>query len=609
MPHFSSTISLLFILLTSFVTGESLAQSSPILERKISLEANERILSQVMKEMEAKAGFTFSYRSELVDGQRLVNARFRNQPVREILAALFGRKLNYKERGNFLILSANRPDEGPKKKVDGYLLDGQGNGVPNATIFDPITLISSNTNDYGYYSLRLDSTESATYLEVRKSSFRDTIIPLETSSVMLHSMFISSDTTFHRKWLMARDSARVKFSRWTDRMFPDRIELSNVEDTIYRNVQVSFVPYVGTNRKLSGQVINRTSFNAIAGYSRGVDGFELGGAANLVREDVRGVQIAGALNLVGGRVKGVQVAGFSNLSLGYFDGVGIGGFSNYFGSGGNGVSVSGFATVSRGYFEGVSVSGFSNVLLREANGVLISGFSNVVYGSSGGLQMAGFGNVVSRDMNGVQAAGFINVVGQRMSGAQVSGFLNVAKEVEGTQVGVFNYCDTISGVPVGFLSFVRKGYHPFELSTNDLGMIDIAWRTGVRSFHTFLSAGLNPASKNQPLPWQFGYGIGTSPRLGGMLFLNVDLSSHHLSLGDFSESRSLDNRLSALFEIQLPKKVSFFGGPCLHGFLDHTNRPDLREELGIPSRLLSEDTNQTLRMSTWLGWRAGIRIG
>ena len=41
-------------------------------------------------------------------------------------------------------------------------------------------------------------------------------------------------------------------------------------DTIYRNWQVSLLPYIGTNRQLSGNVVNKYSYNIFAGYSMGV---------------------------------------------------------------------------------------------------------------------------------------------------------------------------------------------------------------------------------------------------------------------------------------------------------------------------------------------------
>src|SRR5690606_38989007 len=47
------------------------------------------------------------------------------------------------------------------------------------------------------------------------------------------------------------------------------INMRNIRDTLYRDFQVSFVPFVGTNEMLSGNVINDYSLNVLGGYSLG----------------------------------------------------------------------------------------------------------------------------------------------------------------------------------------------------------------------------------------------------------------------------------------------------------------------------------------------------
>jgi hypothetical protein len=88
----------------------------------------------------------------------------------------------------------------------------------------------------------------------------------------------------------------------------------------------------------------------------------------------------------------------------------------------------------------------------------------------------------------------------------------------------------------------------------------------------------------------------------------VELSSHHLSPGKFAEQLSLDNRFAVLADLRITKHLSIFGGPVAHGYFDHTNRNDLRELVGVPDRLITEDSWSTLRLSGWVGWKAGIRL-
>lgn len=593
----------------SFTAPDPLtAQTLPVLERRITVQIDELALPDALKVIEQKADCSFSYKSNVIDNQKRVSVQAVNRPVREVVTQVCGTNILITEKEHFLILTEASAKSKSGNALQGYVEDNNGRGMSNATVFDPVSLYSANTNEFGYYELKIDPLNPPTQLEIRKQDYRDTAVVLHQSVTMVHAVQMDHDTTYHRRWLDARDSARVWVKEVSSSLFSRKPERWNVQDTIYRNVQVSFVPYLGTNRKLSGSVINRTSFNIIGGVSRGVSAFELGGVFNLVKENVDGVQIAGGLNLAGREVRGVQVAGLSNLNLGRTEGVVVAGAVNLLRLGGEGVSVSGLSGISIGDFDGVSVNGFAHTSVGHAEGVQISGCSNLVTRSMNGVQVAGLSNVVIRDMEGVQVAGGWNISMGNVKGIQISGLLNFARRVDGVQIGVFNYCDTISGVPVGFLSFVAKGYHPLELSTNGLNMLDLSWRTGVRSFYTFLSAGIRTQPADAKYPWQYGFGIGTSPRLAGLLWLNVELSSHHLSAGKFAEQLSLDNRFALLADIRITKHLSLFGGPVAHGYLDHTNRTDLRDVLGVPDRLITEDNWSTLRLSGWVGWKAGIRI-
>jgi hypothetical protein len=58
-------------------------------------------------------------------------------------------------------------------------------------------------------------------------------------------------------------------------------------------------------------------------------------------------------------------------------------------------------------------------------------------------------------MNGLQAAGFANIASEA-EGLQLAGFLKCGRaESKGMQLGFINVADTIDGIPIGFISFVR----------------------------------------------------------------------------------------------------------------------------------------------------------
>ncbi|MEZ4985411.1 MAG: hypothetical protein R2795_10300 [Saprospiraceae bacterium] len=87
-------------------------------------------------------------------------------------------------------------------------------------------------------------------------------------------------------------------------------------DATHRLAQISILPYLGTNTYRSDEVTNNISLNIFWGTSRAINGFELGGVANSVVQDMSGFQMAGVLNQVGGNVTGTQVAGGMNYTQG-----------------------------------------------------------------------------------------------------------------------------------------------------------------------------------------------------------------------------------------------------------------------------------------------------
>ena len=143
---------------------------------------------------------------------------------------------------------------------------------------------------------------------------------------------------------------------------------TSIEDT--RLAQVSLLPNIGTNMKMSGLVENRFSLNIFAGYALGVNGIEVGGLVNSDRKDVRGFQLGGLGNVVGGTTSGVQIGGLFNNN--------------------------------RKNMVGLQMAGISNVIMDTIQGVQISGISNILRGTMYGWQVAGINNFTTESVDGVQ---------------------------------------------------------------------------------------------------------------------------------------------------------------------------------------------------------------
>lgn len=349
----------------------------------------------------------------------------------------------------------------------------------------------------------------------------------------------------------------------------------DLTDTTSMGFQFSFVPFVGTNGTYSGTVVNDYSFNLLGGYSAGTNRLELAGLFNINRGDMLGVQLAGLFNQVGGKVDGVQLAGLFNSNLDSVKAVQLAGLMNF----------------TTGPVDGVQIAGLTNFSPKRVEGV----------------QVAGVMNFTASELEGSQVAGVLNFAAKNVKGSQV-GLLNFANKVDGFQLGLINYADSMSGVPVGLISWVRTGYQAVEIGANEILPLNLALRTGKREFYTMPFIGIRPEIDDQ-LTWSFGYGVGTSPRLGKKTFLNIEVSSEQLSKGEV-EALNLVNRFYLGGEFQASSKLAIYAGPTLNFRVYDTSfngHPDLFAYTN-PKVHNEQYYPEDLGSQLWWGFKAGLRF-
>lgn len=534
------------------------AQEIPVLERKITISAQNERIDGFLKRLSQEAGCVFSYSSSAINVSGTVSASFASRPLREILEEVFEGTVQIKQKGVYVILTP-KPKSSKDVVISGYVVDESGQGIRDATIYDPITLRSSTTDEFGYFQLEVKNPASENFeLIVNKKDFSDTLL-LEKESGFQKILLKAEELKLDEVGKSIASSAK-DFWNWTKNSIGYQ-NSENVRDTFHRDFQLSLIPFVGTNRKLSGSVVNDYSVNVLGGYSAGTDKAEIGGLFNINRGDVQSFQMAGWFNQVGGKVRGVQLAGIANSTL------------------------------------------------DEVDAVQIAGIVNFTTGEVNGVQLAGILNVTASGITGTQVAGIANYAHGDVSGAQISPILNVGRKVIGSQVGLFNYSDSISGAPVGLISFVRQGYNTVEIGANEVLPLNLALRTGTRSFYNILFAGFRPEASDS-VAWSFGYGIGTSPKLGKKTFLNIELSSEQFNNGNVA-ALNLISKVYLGFDYQVAKGLGLFVGPTLNyrvydsAFDGH---PDLFTYAN--PKILSEKFFATNDIGTqlWWGFRAGIRV-
>lgn len=178
----------------------------------------------------------------------------------------------------------------------------------------------------------------------------------------------------------------------------------------------------------------------------------------------------------------------------------------------------GFINTTVKNFKGAQ-AGFINTTLQNTDGLQF-GFVNTTQKMSG--SQVGFVNTAIKETSGFQL-GFVNTTTNKVNGMQL-GFVNVAtKGIKGSQIGFVNYADTVTGVPIGFISVVKKGgYRAGEISVNEFYPFNLTFKIGVSKLYSFIQAGYNPGFDRY---FALGGGFGSLVPMGKRFYFNPEISA------------------------------------------------------------------------------------
>ncbi|MDN4164195.1 STN and carboxypeptidase regulatory-like domain-containing protein [Cytophagales bacterium LB-30] len=588
--------------------------STPPLERELSISFENISLENALNRLAKEGQFSFAYNAELLNIRQKVNYRGNQQSVRQILIALLGTEIQLKEKGNHIILtkapekpaqSATNSPEEPYLLVSGYVLNGQtGKKIAQASIYHKQKNIVAQSNEYGFFTVKIPKPDSATVLVISKKDFADTtaiayVGPTPFLSVYLNPIPVVEASEAPSDSVLLASAEPEYYPVFADRLRNNpttedstsnfiaeqwiqneeaKTHVENIEETLESDIAFSVFPFAGTNGLLSGNTRNNVSVNLLGGYSKGTNIMELAGLFNIDNGDVSGIQMAGLFNINSGKMTGLQAAGLINV---------------------NGNSVIALQS-----------AGLMNINARDAHAWQMAGLLNINGGKGSGAQMAGLGNIQAGDYKGSQFAGLFNISEGRMQGAQFAGFLNRAHYLKGTQMGFINVADSVKGVSFGFLSFVKHGYHQIEVSADEIFYTNLAFRTGVNAFYNIFSIGAKPQTLETIPVWTVGYGIGTAPRLTRWLYLNFDITANHLSQGDFLTAVSLLNKGYLGLELRMGKKLGLAAGFTYNVYLQDYSREVLPLEFvkEYQPRIIDSHSYNPLQVTRWWGAKVAVRF-
>nr|WP_294860079.1 hypothetical protein [uncultured Fluviicola sp.] len=617
------------IFLCCIAVSHSNAQT-PYLEKSVTVRSGTYSFEELFKQISIQTGVVFSYTG--FDDKQRIAVRFEKQPLRIVLNTLFDNgNCTCKLKGKYVIVNCKsavkpKPDNHVASKsnviLNGYILNAEDSTeVVESSVYLRQSKQSALTDEYGYFNMSFPKTADVLSISVAKEDFKDTTVVIVSKQQNTLVIYLQPKST--PVSVLMDDSIRVTLSidsvKPPETLVPDtisaanpfwkrfrehRANLRNISDTLFTNVSFSLFPPISTNRLLSVNTVNKFSFNLLVGSSKGIDVFELGGLVNFDYGNVKYVQIGGLANLVSGASSGVQV----------------GGLVNTVGKDVNGVQVAGLVNLDRGKVKHIQVAGIANLVRDTVTAIQVGGILNLDRSCTKGVQIAGiynhsgnvFGGQIAGIANygdsiyGIQLSGLVNSA-RVIHGVQFSGLVNRAEYVRGSQLGFLNIADSITGIPVGFLSFVKKGYHKVEIAADENLLTTLSFRTGVDAFHNILIGGVQIGKG--PSLWTFGYGVGSAIRLGRKWYLDLDLTAQHLYLNNTAFSYNMLTKSFIGIEYRFGKNFSIAAGPTLNWYNSESTNPETDPIWSkISQRTLESSLDGSFSNHLWIGAKLALRF-
>lgn len=586
-------ISIAFLFLAQVCKGQS------TVEKEISIKFNNSTTIQALDKLNALENVKLSYNPAIISIDQGITKSYSEETIGDILKDLLGPGFELKNRGSYIIIQKLKQGSSEKNvfKISGGIKDGKtGQSLQDVTVYEINKLSSTLSDDRGNFELSISTKTDYITLGVSRQFYQDTIFHVKREFVQQGQLVLYPYERPEEKVAkFFRDMESKVKSIDTKKLVQfftsnkERKNAQNVELEEYQPFQFSLIPNVGTNMSMGGSIRNKFSFNLLAGYSLGLNGFELGWFYNIDRKEIKGLQIAGFGNAVGGESNATQIAGFINTNR----------------SKTTGYQIAGFVNIVADELNGLQLSGFNNVATKTA-GAQITGFVNVASKGMKGLQLAGFNNTTT-DLNGTQISGFYNKA-REMDGVQVSGFINHAKTLKGIQLGIINIADTVeSGATIGLFNIVRKGLHQFAISNNDITDANLEFRMGTPKFYSIFSAGIQ--AKDDFL-WSYGFGFGKQLNLYRKFHTNLELTSHAINKKDeYLGEINLLNRFNLNFGYQLASHLSLNTGPVLNILVSRVQDETIGVyAYGIANNPFYDKLSGDTLIQMWIGYSASLKF-
>ncbi|MEK6482242.1 hypothetical protein WJR50_32180 [Catalinimonas sp. 4WD22] len=597
-----------------------------ILNQKVSLSYRDAAITEILQDIQQEYEIRFSYlNNEIPDVKVTVNLE--NQPLYLALDEIFEETMiSYQVVSGQVILKKNlekvkkesRPEEKQKTKVSAQE-SIHAKATPPAPSGDRYAAEDEKSDSLAETADKTASVSISKQPQMISSvPSEEAELSIEESHKIPENSLENSDNAQNNRPTIPTNKKEEKTNLGKSfekigiglkKLF-QKMPGEDEDDYERKSFQFGLIYPLSTNGTQAGKYVNEFSLNLLVGYAAGLDGVEFSGFGNIENDFVKGAQFAGFFNVVKNNVDGAQFAGFTNVNGGNMKGGQFAGFINMAAGEVEGIQGAGFMNMTTGYTKGAQLAGFMNVVTDDAQALQAAGFGNFASGDMSGGQLSGFINY-SHDVN-VQLAGFMNVASGDVQGFQGSGFINLARNVKGAQLGVFNVADSVDGVPIGFLSIVRKnGYRRLEFWGSETLHANVGFKIGVEKFYNIFAFGSQFAAEN--FRWGFGYGVGTQVNLSSQDYINIDLMSFQVEEDGeriFENSElNLLNTLRIGYNHQFSEHFGIFVAPTFNVMVSQRrNSTDGSIGTDLAPWTVFDRTYSGTNVQMWPGFHVGLRF-
>ena len=602
----------LLILMLALVAQNSSSQVD--LHRKISINVQNLFVPQTLHVIEQGYDFFFAYNPRQIPAYDRVTMNERNIALKKALDKILSNRFAYMTIGNHVILRLKGINtESEDFIILGVVRNSDGLPLDSAVVYAVKENKAAITNDDGAFHLRLK--EPTQYIHISCPNYIDTLLIAETLNtekiINLYRKVPSTTLSPSEIQELNVSSSQKQFEKLSlvRNLVPQSaLYLNRLVNTIRSiPIQVSFLPGMGSQQLTKGLNVNSFSLNILAGYSKGISGFEIGSLANIIGGDVKGGQVAGIANIVNGQINGLQLAGVFNYTFNHVSGVQISGVGNISNNNVEGLQLAGVSNNNKGTINGAQISGVLNTNLRKMTGLQLAGVANIQIDKIIGCQLSGVYGIAS-DVKGVQFSGIMSHTTHDVSGVQISSLLNKARKLNGLQIGIVNIADSIeNGVQVGLFNIVKNGYRAFEFTKDETYYCNFMYKTGGKRLYSILDAGIMKDNVG------VGYGMGYIQPIYKRLSINMDAIYSALlatNTSDTYQGKIMDFRLGINYRIQ--KYLTLTGGLSFNQY-----DPDKENERSGSAGKISFTGNssntisqafQNNKKAMWFGWFFGVRF-